>query len=68
MVNCSACNVPIEPVQFQKGEAVTILDKNYCPSCTTRAIRRSKSADFLPDNRTPRPFDPRDLLRPPDAE
>lgn len=56
-VTCDFCNAPIPTVAFDRGEAVRLLKKVYCPACRQRAILESKQADKAPsrDFLTPRP-------------
>lgn len=52
---CDFCDALIPPTDFEKGEAVTVLKKNFCRSCMTDAIERSRIPDLKPDFLTPMP-------------
>jgi len=43
---CDFCDTPIPLSDFEVGRAATLLKKNYCSSCMTAAIERSKREDF----------------------
>jgi len=39
IVYCSVCGERIVEKDFEKGKAVTILQKNYCPRCAEGVVR-----------------------------
>ena len=41
IVYCSVCGVRILESHFKKGQAVTILKKNYCPECAKDVVQKA---------------------------
>lgn len=58
--SCDYCRQKIRPEEFERGEAVRLLGKVFCPRCMAAAIERSKRPDAPPslDFLTPRPRPP----------
>ena len=53
---CGVCGVDVSPDDFERGRAVRVLGKVYCPACTAAAIKRSRNPGVPPDFRTPPPW------------
>jgi hypothetical protein len=55
---CGVCGVEIAEGDFEKGRAVRVLGKDYCPKCMAETIERSKVPGAPPEFRTPLPRPP----------
>jgi hypothetical protein len=54
-VVCDVCGGPIDPDDFDRGQAVMVLKRRYCSKCMTAAIQKSRSPDQPPEFNTPKP-------------
>lgn len=54
---CAGCAKDLAAEAFDKGDAVHLLGKAYCGPCMKERVARSKTGDFIPEFRTPRPND-----------
>ena len=50
---CHTCGAEIAPEDFEKGQAITLFRRTFCPNCMKAAIRKSREQGGPPDFRTP---------------
>ena len=52
---CHTCAAELAAEDFEKGQAITLLRRNFCHKCMKAAIEKSREAGGAPDFRTPTP-------------
>jgi hypothetical protein len=55
IVYCDICGDRILEAEFEKGKAITILNKNYCTNCKDDAVKNITMEDVMEEPAAARP-------------